>query len=144
MSTVALEATPRQYTLSLSSTELWLKSKIEFYEYGKALLGVKGKERKVKTFLTPIMLNYYSLLLRTSCKTEWAVVPSAAWKRKQLHNVEQRQDMISPMWLINLLLHCSLAHSLFQSENNDNHNKAPLLIQLHYSLVEFTIADKNP
>lgn len=38
----------------------------------------------------------------------------------------------------------SLAHSLFQSENNDNHNKAPLLIQLHYSLVEFTIADKNP
>lgn len=52
--------------------------------------------------------------------------------------------MIFPMCLVNSPPHSSLINSLIQCEDSDDHNKAPLLIQLRWSLIEFTIADKNP
>lgn len=89
------------------------------------------------------MSNNYAMMLKTPCKTTWTVGPSAAWKRKQLHSVEQRQDVISPMWFVNLPPQCLLRNSHIQCENNNDLNKVPLLIQLHWTLIEFIIADKK-
>lgn len=44
-------------------------------------------------------------------------------KKKWLCSVEQRQDMTSPILLINLPPHCSLLNSLIQHKNNDNNKK---------------------